>query len=284
MARPLRVEFAGALYHLTARGARRSSIYEDDADRNAFLEILSSVVERYGWRCEAYCLMSNHYHLLVETPQPNLSRGMRQLNGVYAQRFNRRHEYVGPLFQGRFGSIVVDGDTYRLELARYIVLNPVRAEMVGQPGDWRWSSYGATIGQCPRPNWLAVGKLLAAFAPNMAAAERSYVRFVRDGRDLPGPWADLRHEVFLGNERFVSDAVMRSGMSLELCAEIPNRQRQVVAGTLSEYADSCADRNSAMKAAYATALFTLKEIADHFGVHYSTVSRIVNRGGGRMWQ
>jgi len=146
MSRPLRVELAGALYHVKSRGDRREALYDDDADREAFLDVLAEVVERYNWVCHGYCLMTNHYHLLIETVDGNLSKGMRQLNGIYAQASNRRHSRVGHLFQGGFKGILVDKDAYLLELSRYVVLNPVRAGIVSGPEDWRWSSYRATMG------------------------------------------------------------------------------------------------------------------------------------------
>ena len=133
MARPLRLEFEGALYHVTSRGDRREDIYETDADREAFLSLLGAVCDRYHWVCHAYCLMGNHYHLLIETPDANLSRGMRQLNGMYTRTFNIAHGRVGHVFQGRYKSIHVDADEYLMELARYVVLNPVRATMVARP-------------------------------------------------------------------------------------------------------------------------------------------------------
>ncbi|MCG6896234.1 MAG: transposase [Thiocapsa sp.] len=148
MARALRLEFAGALYQVTARGNERRSIFlgDGDGDRAAFLGVLAQTCERFGWICHAYCLMTNHYHLLVETPDGNLSKGMRQLNGVYTQRVNRSHGRVGHLFQGRFKAILVERESDLLELARSVVLNPVRAGMVPAPGDWPWSSYRATVG------------------------------------------------------------------------------------------------------------------------------------------
>jgi len=151
MARPLRIEFPGALYHLTSRGDRREAIYEDDEDRQRFLAILGEVAERYNWICHAYCLMTNHYHLVAETVEGNLSQGMRHLNGVYTQASNRRHERNGHLFQGRFKGILVDRDAYLLELARYVVLNPVRAGMAEAPEEWPWSSYGAMMDVAPAP-------------------------------------------------------------------------------------------------------------------------------------
>ena len=140
MARPLRLEFGGALYHVTARGDGRDDVFLADGDRRVFIEGLAEVWERFNWTVHAYCLMSNHYHLLVETPDANLSRGMRQLNGVYTQRFNRTYDRVGHVFQGRYKAILVEKDAHLLELARYVVLNPVRACMVHTPGEWPWSS------------------------------------------------------------------------------------------------------------------------------------------------
>lgn len=134
MSRPIRIEFSGALYHVTARGNRREAIYVDDADRERFLTVLSEVVSVFNGVCHAWCLMTNHYHLLVEAPDGNLSKGMRQLNGVYTQASNRRHGRVGHLFQGRYKAILVDSDSYLLELARYVVLNPIRAGMVEGKG------------------------------------------------------------------------------------------------------------------------------------------------------
>ncbi len=191
MARPLRLEFAGALYHVTSRGDRQDDIYETDADREGFLSLLGDVCSTYNWVCHAYCLMSNHYHLLIETPDANLSKGMRQLNGVYTQSFNRSHSRVGHVFQGRYKAIHVDREAYLLELARYIVLNPVRAEMVRAAKDWPWSSYRSTIGQVPTAAWLNTEWLLAAFGSNKGKAIDGYKKFVARGKKLPSPWNDL---------------------------------------------------------------------------------------------
>ncbi|MCI0667839.1 MAG: transposase [Methylococcaceae bacterium] len=143
MARPLRLEHAGALYHVTARGERREDIFFETEDRSAFLSIPGEVCGRFNRVVHACCQMTNHYHLLVETVDGNLWRGMRQLNGVYTQRFNRRHRLVGHLLQGRYKAILVQKDGYLLESTRYVVLNPVRAGMVGDPAEWPSSSYRA---------------------------------------------------------------------------------------------------------------------------------------------
>ena len=199
MARPLRLEFAGALYHLTARGNRRESIFLDDGDRRSFLDLLGKEVKQQGWVCYAYCLMDNHYHLMIETPEPNLVRGMRRLNGVYTQAFNRRHNKVGHVFQGRYKAIVVDKENYLLELCRYVVLNPVRAKVVERPEDWRYSSYRATAGMIAPPEWLAAEKLLSFFDGQRA----NYRKFVSEGIGKASVWEDLKGQIYLGNDAFL---------------------------------------------------------------------------------
>jgi putative transposase len=151
MARPLRLEFAGALYHVTSRWDRREDIFVDDEDRRDWLEVLSSTCLRFNWVVHAFCQMSNHYHLLLETVNGNLSRGMRQLNGHYTQIFNRRHGLVGHLFQGRYKAILVQREGYLLELSRYVVLNPLRARMVAGLDRWPWSSFPYLTGRLAAP-------------------------------------------------------------------------------------------------------------------------------------
>jgi REP element-mobilizing transposase RayT len=157
------LEYPGALYHVTARGDRREDIFFREEDRADFLSVLGEVCDRFNWVVHAYCQMTNHYHLLVETVDGNLGRGMRQLNGVYTQRFNRRHGLVGHLFQGRYKAILVQKESYLLELTRYVVLNPVRAGMVADPANWPWSSYRTVVGEAPAPEWLDTDGLLGQF-------------------------------------------------------------------------------------------------------------------------
>lgn len=276
MARPLRIEFPGALYHITSRGNARQRVFRDDEDREAYLSTLAWVVERFGWRCHAYCLMENHVHLLIQTPQPNLSRGMRQLNGVYTQRFNRRHNKVGHLFQGRFKAILVEQEPYLLELARYIVLNPVRAKMVKSPERYAWSSYRPMVGLAPVPAALETEWVLGQFGPTRATARKRYAEFVRDGVGVPGPWDEVKGQVLLGSEAFIE----RLAPQLQECAsaEIPKRQRLVhrpSLKTLLAGADSRTKRNAAMAQAYLKHGYTLTEIGRAVGLHYATVSRII---------
>lgn len=280
MARPLRLEFPGALYHLTARGNARQPIYRDDADRRRFLELLGEVCERFRWRGHAYCLMGNHYHLVIETPEANLSRGMRQLNGVYTQAFNRRHRKVGHLFQGRYTAVLVDKDAHLLELSRYVVLNPVRAHMVKSAGQYPWSSYRAMIGKGMAPAWLETDFLLAQLAPRRGEARRRYIRFVAAGKDQPKIWQHLRGQIYLGDEDFVKKLHRRVTANDQL-KEIPRAQRRPVPEPLDHYARHADDPKQAMVAAYHSGGYTLARIAEHFGVHYSTVSRAVGRRAAR---
>ncbi|MEK6804980.1 MAG: transposase [Nitrospirota bacterium] len=202
MARPLRLEFPGALYHLTARGNARQPIFLDDTDRQQFLRLLSREIQQQQWRCYVYCLMGNHYHLVIETPEPNLSRGLRRLHGTYTQWFNRRHRRVGHVLQGRFKSLLVEKERYLLELCRYVVLNPVRAGMVTDAGDWEWSSYRATAGVQETPTWLDVPMVLSLFDISVATARAAYRHFVAEGTSAPSPWAEVTSQIYLGSPDF----------------------------------------------------------------------------------
>lgn len=278
MTRPLRIEFIGGLYHVTARGDGREDIYLSDADRRLFLAVLSDVVDRFNWTIHAYCLMSNHYHLLVETPDANLSKGMRQLNGVYTQAFNKTHHRVGHVFQGRYKAIMVEKEAYLLELARYVVLNPVRAGMVRTPGDWQWSSYRATIGDECTPDWLATQWVLSGFGETMPEAVAAYSRFVAEGhRQATKPWGQLKQQLFLGSDVFVDSVRSRLPAGSDL-REVPQARARPVPKPLADFARQCDDRNGAIAAAYASGGYTLKEIGDYFGLHYSRVSKIVRLG------
>ncbi|MES1949175.1 hypothetical protein C84B14_17598 [Salinisphaera sp. C84B14] len=273
MARPIRIEFAGALYHVTSRGDRREAIYEDDTDRARFLEILGQVVQDFNWVCHAYCLMTNHYHLVIETPDANLSRGMRQLNGVYAQYSNRRHRRTGHLFQGRFKGILVDGDSYLLELSRYVVLNPVRAGMVTRPGAWPWSSYATMMGIVRSPAWLETDGLLAAFGKRRRVARQRYKAFVLDGIDADSIWRNLQAQAFLGDDEFVARSLKHANVQDDV--NIPKSQRRAPPPPLDIIARSHATRDEAIVASHASGGYSYEEIADYFGVHFTTVGRIV---------
>lgn len=176
MSRPLRLNFPSAIYHLTSRGNARAAIYLDDDDKQRFLDLLKSCVEKFNWICHSYCLMDNHYHLLIETPDANLQAGMRQLNGVYTQQFNRKHGRVGHVFQGRYKAILIDKDSYLLELCRYVVLNPVRAKMVALPDQYHWSSFPVTMGTHKGSSCASAEWILSQFS-----SRKRYQQFVLEG-------------------------------------------------------------------------------------------------------
>jgi putative transposase len=204
MTRPLRLDHADAIWHVTARGNERKPIYRDDADYSGFLDVLSAVVRRFRWDLHAYVLMPNHYHLLLETPAPTLSQGMRQLGGVYTQRFNRRWSRCGHLFQGRFFSVHVERETHLLALTRYLSLNPVRAGLVRDPAEWRWSSYRAMAGLEPSPAFLETAWVRELFRSRRKGAARAFVEFVAEKNDYD-PWSQVRHQVYLGSDTFCSE-------------------------------------------------------------------------------
>lgn len=274
MARPLRLELAGGLYHVTSRGDRREHIYDNDGDREQWLENLGNVCDRYNWRCHAYCLMDNHYHIVIETAEANLSKGMRQLNGVYTQYYNRKHGRVGHVFQGRYKGILVERDEYLLELARYVVLNPVRANMVKNISDWKWSSYHGTIGESSQ-RWLEIDWILGQFAKQRKTAIVRYINFVREGVGLPSTiWSHLQNQIFLGSEAFINEN-QKHIYQKETLNDVPRLQRRELPKPLEYYDNKYNNQKESIVKAYLSGGYTLKEIGDYFGKHYSTISRIV---------
>jgi len=283
MARPLRIEYQNAVHHVTSRGNARNKIFLGDQDRENFLFVLDAVVKRHNWLCHAYCLMDNHYHLMIETPDANLSRGMRQLNGVYTQKYNWWHSKTGHLFQGRYKSILVDKENYLLELCRYVVLNPVRANMVEKPEEWKWSSYGATAGLKTVPNYLTVDWILGLFSNNKAEAQKRYRKFVREGIHTGSPWDDLQGQILLGEEGFI-EKYKDLLSDKEQIKEIPRPQRYVSRPRLSKLLskeDKTTRRNRQVYAAHVKYGYTLKEIADHIEIHYTTVSKAIKSLEGK---
>ncbi len=275
MARPLRIEFPDAVYHVTSRGNAREAVFVSDRDRACFLDLLGEVVERFGWRCHAYCLMDNHFHLLAQTPTPNLGRGMRHLNGVYTQRFNWAHERVGHVFQGRYKAILVERDAYLLELCRYVVLNPVRAGMRRRADDWRWSSYRATAGLSKPADCLETSWVLEQFGRRKARARENYRRFVSEGGGADSPWDSLVGGAVLGGHAFVRSVA--AGQALPPDPETSRRQRHLAQPTLDNLANSGQERAEWMSRASREHGYTLSEIANAAGLHYSSVSKIIKR-------
>jgi putative transposase len=280
MARPLRIEYPEAVYHITSRGNEKKPVYKDDRDRDNFLTTLDKVNKRYNWLCHAYCLMDNHFHLLIETPDGNLSLGMRQLTGVYAQAFNKRHRRVGHLFQGRYKAILIQKDSHLLEVCRYVVLNPVRAHLVEDPGQWRWSSYGATAGREKLPACLTTGWVLGQFSSKRRKAEREYREYVHLGIGKASIWAGVRGQAILGEDDFVHRLAEYLGRHKDV-PEIPKSQRYATRPALEKIFNGSIvsdkpKRDRVIREAVEKFGYTQRAVADYLGFHFTYVSRILN--------
>ena len=278
MARPLRIQYPGALYHITTRGNARRAIFKDDRDRQLFLDTLKKVAGLCNWLCHAYCLMDNHFHLVIETPEGNLAKGMRQLNGIYTQAYNRRHRRVGHLFQGRYKAIIVDKDSHLLEVCRYVVLNPVRARLVENVGRWKWSSYGGTAGLAKPHGALTTDWLLAQFGAKKARAEEKYREFVREGLGGESIHDEVKAQSILGREDFVEKLIGRV-RGYERVKEIPRSQRYLGRPSLAEHFKGAKEkkrRDRKISEAVMRHGYSQTEIAEHLGMHYSTISRIAS--------
>jgi putative transposase len=265
VARLPRIEIAGAIYHVTARGNERKAVYRDATDRVRFLEIVDRTRGRYSLEILAYCLMGNHYHVLLRTLRPNLARAIRQLNGVYAQWFNGRHRRVGHLFQGRYKAVLVEDDAHLVSALAYIVRNPVRAQLCSSPAEWRWSSHRATVGLSP-PGFLALSTVYAHLGPDRAAARRAYAKLVENGDREES----MLHPLVYGSHAYVAEHLALISPS----SEHPRRAVQPLPPPLA----SLLSRSSglpAIQTAYDYG-YTLRQIATILDVHPSTISRRLN--------
>ena len=283
MARPLRIEYDGAVYHVTSRGNERKVIFHDNKDRQMFLEVLSRITKQVNWLCHAYCLMDNHYHLVVETPEGNLSRGMRQLNGVYTQRYNKKYQRAGHLFQGRYKAILVEKESHLLEVCRYVVLNPLRAGLVRKPEQWRWSSYRATAGLDNPHQCLTVEWILSRFGKRAGMAQRRYREFVIAASGQERIWEAVKGQVVLGSEGFV-EKIIEFLKGKKDIKEIPRKQRHLDRPGLDELfreeiSSDKGERNRRIQEAVMKYGYSRSEVAEATGLHYSWVSRIVEREG-----
>ncbi len=236
---------------------------------------MALVCARFNLVVYAYCQMTNHYHLMVETIEGNLAQGMRQLNSLYSQEFNRRHEFVGHVFQGRYNAILVQKETHLLELARYIVLNPVRGGIVASPNEWQWSTHTILSGLRKCPPWVDATWLLSQFGENAFHAQDAYCRFVNEGVNKASPLLDVQHQMVLGDEAFVNGHSERL-RSADLVA-VAKIQRRLSTMSLEQYKKTFECRDEAMARAYHSTAFSMTEIGQYFGVGDKTVSRAVRR-------
>lgn len=274
MARPIRIEYPGALYHVTSRGNARQKIFWGDIDYLEFKNVLREVIKRSRWIAHAYCLMGNHYHLLIETPQANLSSGMRQLNGVYTQRSNQRHKQGGHIFQGRYKAYLVEKETYFLELCRYIVLNPVRARMVQHPEEWRWSSYRETAGEETDSDLFHTDFLLGHFSSDRMKAQELYKGFILDGVGKQNPLQEARGGILLGSDGIIKrwQAILKERGK----EENVRRERYAARPSLKDIFSGRV-REEGIAEAINKWGYKLKDVGDYLDLHYSRVSRIASQ-------
>lgn len=283
MTRPIRIQYPGAYYHVTSRGNERKEIFRGKGDREQFLAYLKSAYLRYGAAIHVFCLMGNHYHLLIETPKGNLSQIMLHINGAYTNYFNIKHKRRGHLFQGRYKSILVEADAYAGELSRYIHLNPVRAGLVDMPEKYLWSSYQYYIGKKKTPTWLSTHFILGYFEHPASSAEKYYVNFVLAGLSEKNgsPLKKTVASTMLGTDNFIEKitqdflGVKKKSRDLPALRELKKienidliyEEAKVHLGN-----NSSVSRNAALFICHEYSGKTLKEIGKYFGISESAVS------------
>lgn len=273
MARPQRIEFAGALYHVSAKGQGGGRLFYDAGDAERFLAILGQVCRRFDWAVMAHCLLPERFELVVETRRPTLSEGMRRLSGLYGQAFNRRHGRRGPVFQGRFKAVLVDRELYLAEVCREVLRAPVEAGLAAQARDWRWSSC-RTMLRGSAPDWLARGTLLRLFSDDAETAAVRFSAFVEIFLSGSDPWSDRRAQIFLGSEGFVEQVQERTRRRAR---DPSGAAAAAVRKPLAWFAERYPDPHEAMARAHLDGGYSQPKVAAHFGVHYSTVSRAATR-------
>ena len=280
MARPLRIQFEGALYHIISRGNERMMIFLEDADRIKYLNILHTTIERFNWLCHVYCLMGNHYHLMIETPDANLAKGMKYLNQVYSQFFNWKYNRVGHVFQGRYKSYIVQKEAYLLHCCRYIVLNPWEAKLVDHPKEWKWSSYSATAGLTKPPPLLTKDWLLEIFGSDVKRARNNYVKFVEADMNGKRSKLEYKYQLFLGSDEFAESILKRYGPFSSMKG-INNTQLGFGRPSLDQVLNGVRmpkeARNQAIRMAYREHKYALKDIAAHLKMNPNYLCEILRR-------
>jgi putative transposase len=267
MPRLPRIEYEKALYHITSRGNNKQKIFSDEKDYPTFIKFLEKALKKYSWQCYAYCLIPNHYHLLIETEDANLSVGMKWLNGIYAKYFNGKNDRVGHLFQGRYHSVLVEKESYLLQLHRYIALNPVRAKIVENLNDWKWNSYLELINKSPV-------KLISknAILEHFDASLKGYKLFIHDGIDKPSPFKKIKAGCLLGSKEFIFKVRNKSNITI-----IPG---EVALDKIFTDKSNANNRSRLIGKAYRKYGYSQVEISKHLKLHRTTVNRIINKKSG----
>ncbi len=278
MSRPVRIEFPGAVYHVTSKGRGGQVVFKDQDDRGVFLNVIENVVDRFGWLMHSYVLMNDHYHLVVEVPGANLSKGMRQLNGVYTQHVNRRHRQEGPIFQGRFKSVLIEKKSYLLPVCRHVVTNPSRKLDQQHFASYKWSSYRALAGQVKGPTFLHQDDVLRFFGKQEKDAQRKYREYIKQGIGGDSPLDQRTSQVLLGSTRFLNEMqpILQGERLSKRGPKAARRRRSLPVLFKKVDAKTRLERNELIKKAHLDFGYTLMEIGNHLGLHYTTVSKVIN--------
>lgn len=280
MTRPLRIEYPGAFYHVTSRGNQKKNIFLSDDDRILFLKVLAKVIKKHHWRCLAYCLMNNHYHLLIETVHGDLSAGMRDLNGIYTQFFNVNHAQTGHILQGRFHAFLVEEETYLFAVARYIVLNPVRAKIVTFPGEYLWSSYRVTVGIEKQQAFLHTEDILKHLGKSRSTAQKAYIKFVLDGIGEESPLKEAGRGRVLGSPQFIHEVWQRKEDTFQETSEIAKDETMLGRPRLEDLFDdemTKDERNKAIIIAVNYCRYSNTAVAKYLRLSQSNISLIANK-------
>ena len=288
MGRPLRIEYIDAFYHVTARGNERQVIFRSNRDRERFLEYLGSARERYMAVIHTYCLMDNHYHILLQTPEGNLSQIMHHINGAYTNYYNTKRKRAGHLFQGRYKALLVNIDEYAMELSRYIHLNPVKAGLVEKPEEYKWSSYQDYIGINKSPDWLFTDFVLNLFDRKVSVARQEYRRFVDTmvGKEYESPLKDVFASTILGGRDFINEIREKYLDRKEGNRDLPDLKHfyerpdleKIIKGTAEIFdEDAALIKRLQIHLCHRFSGKKLKEIGDCFGIGVSGVSQVSRR-------
>jgi len=281
MSRKPRLEFPGAIYHINHRGNHQEYIYLHDEDRKLFLDLLETTIQRMNWICHAYCLMGNHYHLLLEIPDGVLSRGMAWLNGVYTQKFNRKYSMTGHLFQGRFKSKPIEDNMQFLTAARYIVRNPVDAGIVESADQWTWSSYKATVGEIKPPAYLFVDGILSCLSEDRYRAKVYFQEFVKMDLKDNDEIVRLFQKVYAGGREPVFSKRVQTILDMESSIKPVSRNLRIISRPgldvlFSGYEQrDMAIRDRIIVAAFKRYAYTQGEIAAFLNISRSAISKVV---------
>ena len=280
MARPVRIEYPGASYYISSKGTEANPVFKGIKDRQEFLSILQTVSQRMHWAIYAYNLFSDSYQILIKTKEANLSKGMRQLNGIYTQRYNLKYQLNGNIFHGRFKAVLIEAEHSFEAVVQHILSLPLQQHKTRNIGKWKWSSYQASIGFIEPPCWLNTKELLKHFSKQKKRSQKILINKIGDYDKNYNLMTQVQGQILLGSEKFVNKwkKKLASGKVMDKARQ----RKEKPAKPLNAFAKRYKDPKIAMVNAYKTGNYTLGEVAENFDVHYSTVSRLVKKAESRL--